>query len=529
MSAIASFPHLELGKTATKTGPRPVVFINDHPEPRLRVRQVIHTGPLATTEIELDFADRPHERLHPLGQTAIIGIPRTLIGGETRWQVLAVGQLAEVTQREGATRHDRRFTLLDRWSEALDASPDIFATAETTLPLNTVGEAIENLSTRFGLELSLYTLPSSLRDAPLTAPVAFDRPARTTLESLLEEHGLFIQRRLTLTRSSVAEQRSVRPLEFGRRIALPPTCTVKLDTTAPAQVARPWIARATRPSVESTFELSPGWDSSLEGQPDADYDRSQSSDFSRFANVYRLWRLNEDATLDGEPFDLATLFGQPALPPTPIAFGDCLTLDDAGRPLPPIVEVSLNAGGTWSRYTSPAQILSDRAGVYLDPTALAAATLTAAKNADLRLRVTATLTSPDATELQRWQGNPFAELGAPVRLDASSLFQFKRVDPQSIHHAGVRAGSLLADEHDDAPAMLAWLLQQLDRENQLPLRRQATATLTLANARPELRVGDRIDHAFLSNHDEPNMRFASVTRVACDFTDRLSTSLQLRV
>lgn len=529
MSATASIPQLAPGTIAAVHAPRPVVFVNDHPEPRLRVRHVGHASPLGTADVELDLTDAPDQRLDLLGQNAVIALPRTLMDGETRWEVLAVGRLRQATRHEGASRHDRRLTLIDPWSEALDASPAIVEPTEPTVTPETVGDALTILSMRFGLNLTFHLLTSHHRDAPLTAALPLDRPARTTLEALLTGHGLFVHRRIALHRSAVTEQRGVRPLELGRRIALPTRCRIGWHVATPARLARPWIARGARPRVESTFDLTPAWDPSLEGQPDTDYDRAQSSDFSRYGNVYRLWRLNDDATLAAEPLDLATLFDQSALSPTPIPFGDCLTLDDAGRPLPPIVEVSRDAGSAWSRFTDAVRFLPDRAGVVLDPATLDSATLAAAKSGDLRVRVTATLTSPEAFALRRWQGNPFAALGPAVRLDASALFKFQRVDPQSIHHDAVRNGPMLADEHDDESAMLAWLLGQLDRESRLPRRVPMAATLTLANARPELRVGDRLRDDFTADADTQPDRFATVTRVARDFTDRPTTTLTLRL
>lgn len=279
--------------------------------------------------------------------------------------------------------------------------------------------------------------------------------------------------------------------------------------------------------------LTPGWDATLEGQPDTDYDHRQSTDFSRFGNVYRRWILNEDATQDAPVLDLAALFGQPALPPTALPFGRCLTLDDAGQSLPPIIEISTDAGVAWSRLTEPATLLHDRAGVVLDSITLPPAVLAAAKNSDLRVRITATLASPLPLSVQRWQGNPFADVGPDVILNASARFTVNRLLPGSLHDAAVRSGELAADLRDDTQPLADWLMHQLDRDTQAAAQSTAQARLTLANARPEIRVGDRLDETqpgrrdIRGNPTSLHPRAASVTQVRCDFEQPIQTVLTL--
>ncbi|MEM9914548.1 MAG: hypothetical protein AAF911_06285 [Planctomycetota bacterium] len=362
---------------------------------------------------------------------------------------------------------------------------------------------------------------------------------RDALGPLLEDHGLFVQRDLIRAITDIRERLTLRPIERGRLIQLPlspaaqTSPVVRLESNTETARARQWIARGDKPQIESTFDLLPGWDAGLEGLADSEYDAGLSSDFSRFANVYRRWVLNEDAALDAEPFDLATLFDQPKLTPTPLPFGDCLTQDDAGQPLAPVVEFSLNAGLTWARYTEPVERMSDRAGLMLTSTSLPSAVLAAAKAGNLRLRTTATLTSPLSIEARRWQGNPFANVGPEIELDATRQFKLQRLTPGSLHDAAVEAGQLTADQHDDTDALAAWLLQQLDRDTQAALNTKVEAHLTLANARPEICIGDRLNDVQRQGRDlagQPTSlphHTASVSRVRCDFVDLFSTELTL--
>ncbi|MEM1027675.1 MAG: hypothetical protein AAGJ38_06300, partial [Planctomycetota bacterium] len=227
------------------------------------------------------------------------------------------------------------------------------------------------------------------------------------------------------------------------------------------------------------------------------------------------------------------LFDQPKLTPTPLPFGDCLTQGDAGQPLAPVVEFSLDAGLTWARYTEPVERMSDRAGLMLTSTSLPSMVLAAAKAGNLRLRTTATLTSPLPIEARRWQGNPFAEVGPEIELDTSRRFKLQRLIPGSLHDAAVAAGQLTADQRDDTDALAAWLLQQLDRDTQAALNTNVEARLTLANARPEICIGDRLNDVQRQGHDlagQPTSlphHTASVSRVRCDFVDPFLTELTL--
>ncbi|MEM6854888.1 MAG: hypothetical protein AAF593_10815, partial [Planctomycetota bacterium] len=146
---------------------------------------------------------------------------------------------------------------------------------------------------------------------------------------------------------------------------------------------------------------------------------------------------------------------------------------------------------------------------------------------------TATLTSPLSIEARRWQGNPFSDVGPEIELAATRQFKLQRLTPGSLHDAAVEAGQLTADQRDDTDALAGWLLQQLDRDKQASLNATVEARLTLANARPEICIGDRLNDVQRQGRDlagQPTSlphHTASVSRVRCDFVEPFSTELNL--
>jgi hypothetical protein len=336
----------------------------------------------------------------------------------------------------------------------------------------------------------------------------------------------------------VRERRAIRPAAQGRPVHLrwadddqPLGEVLQVDIKHVPDTARPWIARAAGPVVESTFDLVPGWDGGLEGQADSEYSRDTSTDWPRYANVYRYWALNEDAHFTpapygrGQPFDLGACFDQAPMSPRPLRFLDNLTLADTGQRRPPLVEMSLDNGDTWTTYPGEVRIDHQRAAVHLRDATLPAAFLIAAKAGSAAVRVTASLQSPRPFEVARWRGNPFAGALPPRILNARDLFTPRRVSAQSLHHADVSAGALDALQSDPAHAMSQWLLEQIDRHDQSQTARAGEARLTLAGANPLLRPGDRLFNSRAAGRDGADrddavaQQGATVAVVHCTWPD----------
>ena len=428
----------------------------------------------------------------------------------------------------------------------------------------TVGSALETLDALAGLGLSLSLIPTEIRDASLSEPVDLAKPIGDVLEQLTEPCGLIVRRDLSRESNRVVELRSVRPIDRGPTVRLawagedqPLGQVLRIDADRPSPAARQWIARADGWLVESTFNLIAGWDPSLETEPDSAYSKSDSSSFTTLANVFRLWALNEDGRFTGDPFnrgdafDLTTFFtplpgpgsgstpgslssnagGQLPGRPRPLRFLPALTLDASSTRRSPVVEFSIDSGVTWSLYTGPTVIRTDRAAIYLDDTTLDPAFLSAAKAGTARVRVTASLRSPSAVQAQRWSGNPFAGTLPAKTFDLNNTFRFQRLAPPapspgssngaisgsedssenepsggpasvgSIFFDDVVNGVLTAQQIDESAAMVNWLAHMVDRSRRVPGPDAGRAKLTLTGAWPMLRVGDRLTHTASPSND----------------------------
>lgn len=530
-------------------GPRPLVFVDGVLEPGLLTIELRAEGPLDRRLATVVVAGAENSVLPMsrwLNGVATLVLPLRLIDEQTRWAVLLHGELAEADRRLSGRKNEHVLKLVDGWSKRLSEtltavwwqSTDGHLIEENThavmrmgtkanrsantwmisgspthvlqkdgLPW-TVGSALGTVSALADLRLGLRLIPSEIKDLPIVEEVDLTRPLAEVLESILEPHGLLIQRDLTREAGVTLERRSVRALGQGRIVELgwpgegrPDGHVIEVTAQRPARRAEPWIAQTDGWLVESTFTLAGGWDPSLEGQPDNAYGKTSNPQFAVYANVYRLWILNEDGAFSaspynrGSPFDLTGFFGQRAIRPQPLRFLPCLTLDDGGSRRSPIVEMSLDSGLSWSVYPGSLRLLTDRAGVYLDDTSLSGSFLTAAKLGMARVRVTAGLQSPLPVSVTRWTGNPFQGTGRGRLFELGSAFTFAKVAPESIHYDQVQSRVLSALEANDTHRLHNWLVSRLHQTAEAHDDKVGRARLTLAGPWPLLRVGDRVINA----------------------------------
>ncbi len=543
MSAGASLGAVH--RSGVSDDPAPVVFIDGVPEPRLAVERYAVDGPLDIRSADLSvdsIGSGPGALERWLCSQVSIGLPMRLSDGSASWLILMRGAFKRVEAGEAVGASKRWFGLVDAWDDLLSRptqsiwwrnpngtlvqrdsgllaiGPDANR-SQLTYPINgnnvhviqpgsglswTVADALASLSAWSGLGLELRGLPREVTDADLAASIDLAKPKKLALQGILEAYGLVVQRDLMRAGGSVTERRVVRPCATGRPIKIvwadgkhPIGDALKLGSDQPAKAARQWIARADGWRVESSFVLVGGWDPALQGQPDDEYDKALSSDFTTFADVYRRWVLNEDGLFSGPPynrgpaFDLTAFFGHGTIGPRPLVFQSNLTLNDSGTPMKPVIEISTNSGAGWSIFSGARRVLDDRAGVYLDTTKLPAAFLAAAKAGTARVRVTATLVSPIPVELKRWHGNAQPGTLPANVVDVSSAFGFRRVDPQSVHHPFIQTGFYQADEADDSGRMLRWLVDKMARLAALAPS-DGRASLQVAGTLPLLRPGDHL-------------------------------------
>ncbi|MCE9590158.1 MAG: hypothetical protein K8S99_06505 [Planctomycetes bacterium] len=547
MQACATLPISP--ETTTITDPEPMVLVDGLPEPALRVVEWSIDDALdrRSARVALAGPNAPEARsLCRDGWTqagVIVAMPLRLSDESVRWLPLCAGLLETSDEGRAAGTDGWRLTLSDDWSRRLaDPLPSAWRETETgaaveTHPLGvmrvgidgnrslqrhtindrpvyalregggawTVRDALESLAAFAGFDLITRGLPVDVARSPLVHEIDLGKPLGDALTGIMEPYGLSIRRELRFNAGDLSETIAVIALGDGATIrpVWPSTSrrlgdVLSVRAVSPSPRARLWTAEARGAVVESTFNLLQGWNPALEGLPDDDYRRSGNPHFADVANVYRLWALNEDGRFTPPPFergpafDLPGLFGDESLTGWrgALRFDSCLTLDDAGRRRAAIVEISLDAGSSWSHYPGRFVLRGDSASVYFDDATLPPGFFTAAKTHDVLVRVTASLQSPVPLRATRWRGNPSIGADAPRTIDLGDAFSVRRVAATSIHRAGIDAGTLIAPEIDQRPALFAWLVQRISRERSDG--GDGLATVELSGAWPALRVGDRV-------------------------------------
>lgn len=521
----------------------PAVLLDGVPETGLKVVRFEARHALDQRAAVIDDTRREHRERASL-HNASIALPLRLEDGTVRWQPLVNAGVARRLERSA----DRTiYRLDDAWSMQLDrvmrswwwlsaqdqpvqsdrpARMRIGAAANASTQACTVngaacrvlqdkgqpwtvGSALAYLSASAALGLRLGQIPGRVVGLALSREIDLSKPVGDALEQVLAEGGLAIHRESAVDPHR-EEVRVVRVAGNGRSVTLP--SRVRIDTSSQASLARMkgrsgaqhWVALAPGQLVEFTAELVGGWDPSLQDEADTTYEKSAGVSFTMVRDVFRLWALNEDGHFTNAPFergpafDLSTLFAQ-RIEPQRLTLESCLTIDASGQGLEPIVEVSVDAGGNWSRHTGALVLRSDRAAVYLDDTVLASGWIDAVRAGAARVRVTASLRCPVPVSVDRWTGNAFAGAAQDRVLQSGGAFEFSRVDDSSVHASAIRSGALQAVESDPTMAMQHWLdtkaliaasPESLSQSTGLP--KSETASLKLSGALPWLRIGDRL-------------------------------------
>lgn len=517
---------------------QPVVLMNHHLQPDWHVIEYQCSAPL---DERVAIVQRPTSRRDTdedasLRQAQVtIALPMRLNDNSIRWPVLIDGHVIETTLRDASAQlqiHDdwnlRLREHIETWwwqvdehgitstrgpavlevGDRANRSPATWTIAGQTCHVLsrsglswTVGEALKMVGAIANLRLNLSQVEPGRYHQPLIAPVNLAQPLGPILRELLEPAGLLLQRELFREGTRLTQWRAVRSIQSSRRVRMPRSDAhqpisraLRINTHGPAAGARLWSAIAPGWEMESTFILKPAWPTSLQGQAAENYSKNSPS-FTERALVYRSWALNEDNRLPvpHDPhwpeFDASRFFGESIAPQT-LRFGPCVTLDSLGRRLTPVIEFSIDSGASWSRYPGAILLLPDRAAIHIDDTELDAAYLSAAMSGAARVRITASLRSPNPVRVQQWVGNPFHGTQAPRIIDTGQAFRFRRVDKASIHRALIANGSFSSSAIDETPKMRAWLSRQIcSAEMRMP-EDTGHATLALSGIWPLLRTGD---------------------------------------
>ncbi|MEX2672516.1 MAG: hypothetical protein WD294_10440 [Phycisphaeraceae bacterium] len=488
------------GKDKGHAGVGPTVMLDGRPWFGAWVRRLRAEGPLDQREAELvlerqrgGWDERELERLRQLsGRTVALLQPLAFAGGESTLMVLMHGRLGSMTQTLNATQDELTITLRCDWSHQLERTVNPSAAQRWA-----VGDLVAQLNVETGAQLDTGLLDQVVRDAAVPSNVVRANDLGAMLNALCDAYDLCVRQTLTWRGQQVQQRVELRRAAHGRPLRLPrravagrggvEAITASLEEPRPIRLT----AEGAYSVVESTFTLMPGWGAENIALDDSAYAKVTSESFEAVANVFRLWVLNEDGAFDGEPFDVAAFFDEGrTLPSEALRFGSTLTQDSAGGSLGVVVEVSTDAGETWSRRGGVVTVLNDRAGVYLEDDVLPTAWLTAVRAGEARLRVTATLRNPLPMEAVRWHGNAFVGEFIDRRFALANLFAHRRIAPESRYHTAVRGGDVTADEVDDRQAMAAWLINQSGRLNDgRGLARVRTTGVMLA-----MNAGDRLTH-----------------------------------
>ncbi|MFA6133391.1 MAG: hypothetical protein WC869_05165 [Phycisphaerae bacterium] len=238
---------------------------------------------------------------------------------------------------------------------------------------------------------------------------------------------------------------------------------------------------------ESTFMLSPGWDSSLQTSRWRDFARSLSSDWPLLADVYRKWVLNEHGWYSLSPWNLPVHdFSAVSAADFPLASPrrplPCLSSDPSGQSLGIVVEFRCGVGAPWRRWRGPLWISQDECAVYFGGDGLGGEYFQAAVAGTVQVRLTCCLDA-DVRVLVEIPGDP--SLSRRV-IDASARAQWAKVAAASAFSGRTDLGA--PAEQDDTA-----LLEAIAAVHGQPLSAVNDAQLTLAWVDPSWQVGDVVE------------------------------------
>ncbi len=272
---------------------------------------------------------------------------------------------------------------------------------------------------------------------------------------------------------------------------------------------------------ESTFELSPGWDSGRETSRWRDFVRSESDDWQAATDVYRKWVLNEHGWYCQNPWNLAVYnFAGISVEDFTVrsarSFLPCLSTDLAGQSLGVVAEIKCGSGKPWRRWRGPLWVSKDECAVYLGGDGLPGEYFQAVVGGSAQVRVTAALQA-DARLVWEVDGDPNTPREV---IDASKRAGWKQVHTASIFAGSQNVGTPLTQDDSQLIRSLAIRRAQVVSE-------ATDAKLTLGWIDTSCHVGDiveRIDGRSFELASNPDSR-PSVRSVRHEFGESQTTHL----
>jgi len=228
------------------------------------------------------------------------------------------------------------------------------------------------------------------------------------------------------------------------------------------------IGRGDLKRFEATFELTKGWDPSLEINDYNLYSPATNDNFLEVRDVFRKWVLNEAGDYSdspynrGQAYDLSEVLGTDNYSRSRRRFWPCLSRSDTGKSLGYYLEISYDDAQTWQLYTGAFDNLLDECGVYLSSNQLDSNVWNAIKKGKLCFRITATIVGDERLEAILADGP--IDSCRPVRTLAVGMgneFKYRRVTAKSIFCNNTELG--LPDEADDSEALRGQLRSRLEQ------------------------------------------------------------------
>jgi hypothetical protein len=215
---------------------------------------------------------------------------------------------------------------------------------------------------------------------------------------------------------------------------------------------------------EATFNLTMGWDSSLESGDYNQYCPATNPDFYQVRDVFRKWILNEAGDYSGPPynlgdaFDFSEIFQSKNYVCRRRRFWPTLTTDNQGKSLGYYLQVTYDCGQSWWQYLDAFNILTDECGVWLSGERLGTELWNALLKGGLGFRITASVISDQRLRADVADG-PVNSL-APVVENAIVLprrFKYRKISGQSIFSNSTDPMLGVPDQVDDSDALYQYV------------------------------------------------------------------------
>jgi len=225
---------------------------------------------------------------------------------------------------------------------------------------------------------------------------------------------------------------------------------------------------------ESTFILVPGWDQYLEENNYELYSPKTNDDFVSVKDVFRKWVLNEAGDYSDDPYnqgtayDFSSVFGSSRYAPHRRRFWPCLSCSSSEESLDYYVEISYDDGNTWQPFTGSFQVLLDECGIYLSDTQMETDMWAAICDAQLAIRITASIDSDEPLEAVINDGP--VNSARPIRTYLFQLgreYKYRQVTKGSVFYDNIFTGP--SNAVDDSESLREYLRGQLNglRQNGL--------------------------------------------------------------